>query len=79
MGSPTFVGLAASIAGTALAKVGVGGVITASLFKLTTMTKLQAAVLGTVVVAGVATSLMFSHQAQVKLREENKSLRQQMT
>jgi len=43
------------------------------------MTKLQASMLGTIVVAGVATYLVLQHQAQVKLREENESLRQHIS
>jgi preprotein translocase subunit SecD len=43
------------------------------------MTKLQASMLGTIVVAGVAAYLLFQHQAQVKLREENESLRQHIS
>ena len=40
------------------------------------MTKLQAAIIGTLVVAGLATTMVVQHQA--KLREENQSLRQQL-
>jgi preprotein translocase subunit SecD len=72
-------GMAASVAGTALANVAVGGVVSATLLELTTMTKLQAAIIGAVVVAGVATSLVFQQQAQVKLRQENESFHQQIT
>ncbi len=42
------------------------------------MTKLKLA-LGTVVVAGVATSLVIQHSAQNRLLKENDSLRQQIT
>ena len=43
------------------------------------MTKLQKTLItATIVVAGVATPLFIQHQAQVKLREENQSLRQEV-
>jgi preprotein translocase subunit SecD len=71
--------LAASVAGTALANAATGGgVPSAALLKLTTMTKLQAAIIGAIVIAGGAASFVFEHQAQVKLREENQSLRGQI-
>jgi len=41
------------------------------------MTKLKLGILGAIAVAGVATPLVIQHQAQVKLREVNASLRQQ--
>ena len=46
--------------------------------KAMTMTKLQAGIIGAIVVASVLTTLVIQHQAQVKLREENQSLRQQI-
>jgi preprotein translocase subunit SecD len=42
------------------------------------MTKRQTAIIGLVVVAGLATFLMIQHQSQVQLREENESLRRQI-
>jgi type II secretory pathway pseudopilin PulG len=41
------------------------------------MTKLKAGIIS-IVVAGLGSSLVIQHQAQVKLREENLSLRQQV-
>jgi RNA polymerase sigma factor (sigma-70 family) len=69
-------GLAAGISSAALAAAATGTGTTLTLLKLMTMTKLQAAIIGAVVVAGVATPLVVQHQA--KLREENQSLRQQI-
>jgi hypothetical protein len=43
-----------------------------------TMTKLKAGVIAAIAVAGVATPLAIQHQAQVKLHEQNLSLRQQV-
>jgi len=42
------------------------------------MTKLKAGIISAVVVAGAATPLVTQHQAQVKLREENRALRQEV-
>jgi hypothetical protein len=42
------------------------------------MTKLQAAIIGTLVVAGVATPLVIHHQTQTKLREGNRALHGQI-
>ena len=42
------------------------------------MTKLQAGIIGAIVVASVLITLVIQHQAPVKLREENQSLRQQI-
>src|SRR5208337_1178543 len=41
---------------------------------LLTMTKLQAAIFGAIVIAGGTASWVLEHQAQVKLHEENQSL-----
>src|ERR1039458_6229176 len=69
-------GLAIGISSAALAATAAGTGTTLTLLKLMAMTKLQAAIIGTLVVAGVATTLVVQHQA--KLREENQSLRQQI-
>jgi cell division protein ZapA (FtsZ GTPase activity inhibitor) len=70
-------GLAASAASTALASAATDSGSALSLIKLMTMTKLKAGVIAAIAVAGVATPLAVQHQTQVKLREENQSLRQQ--
>jgi len=71
------VGLAASISTAALA--GTAGTGTALTFlKFMAMTKLKAGIVGAIVVAGVMTPLVVQHQTQVRLREENQSLRQQV-
>jgi hypothetical protein len=68
-------GLAATLTNSSLAAAGTG--TTLPLLKLMTMTKLKLG-LGALVVAGATTALVVQHQAQIKLREENQSLRQQM-
>jgi RNA polymerase sigma factor (sigma-70 family) len=71
--------LAVAIASTAVlagAAVQTSTVIAAT--KAIAMTTLQKTLItATIVVAGLATSLVIQHQAQVRLREENQSLRQQ--
>jgi RNA polymerase sigma factor (sigma-70 family) len=69
-------GLAAGISSAALAAAAAGTSTTLTLLKLMTMTKLQAAIIGAIVVAGVVAPLVVQHQA--KRREENQSLRQQI-
>ena len=70
-------GLAASIAGTALAGAAIGGP-TLPLLKVMGVTKLKVGVIGAIVVAGVATPLVFQHLTKVKLAEQNRSLQQQI-
>jgi RNA polymerase sigma factor (sigma-70 family) len=71
------VGLAMTVAGSALA--GAAGPGTAlTLLKIMTMSKLKASILGTLVVAGVATPLVISRQTQSRLFQENEALRQQL-
>jgi len=69
------VGLATTVAGASLAGTAAGAGVTFTFVKLMTMTKLQSAIVGAVVIAGVATPLVL--QQQSKLREENQSLRKQ--
>src|SRR5215470_362201 len=69
------VGLATTLASASLAGTAVGAGVTFTFVKLMTMTKLQSAVVGAVVIAGVATPLVL--QQQSKLRAENDSLRRQ--
>jgi RNA polymerase sigma factor (sigma-70 family) len=69
-------GLAATLSGASLAGAATGTGTTLTLSKLMIMTKLQAAIIGAIVVAGVATTLVVQHQA--KLREVNQSLHQQI-
>jgi len=70
-------GLAVNIAGTALAGAAGGAGTTLTILKLMTMTKLKFGIIAALVVAGAATPLIIQHQAQVTLREENHSLREQ--
>jgi RNA polymerase sigma factor (sigma-70 family) len=67
-------GLAATLTSASLAAAGTG---TLTFLKLMTMTKLKLG-LSALVIAGATTALVVQHQAQIKLREENQSLRQQM-
>jgi RNA polymerase sigma factor (sigma-70 family) len=70
-------GLAASLAGTALAGAATGAGFSATLIKLASMTKIQAGVLGAVVLIGAAATVVVQHQAQAALRAQDESLRQQ--
>jgi RNA polymerase sigma factor (sigma-70 family) len=71
-------GLAATLASASLATAAVGTGTTLTLVKIMTMTKLKVGIISAVAVASVATPLAIQHQAQIKLREENQSLRQQV-
>jgi RNA polymerase sigma factor (sigma-70 family) len=68
--------LAATLGGASLAGAAAGTGTTLTLIKLMTMTKLQAAVIGAIVIAGVATPLVIHHQA--KVREESQALHGQI-
>jgi len=63
----------AALAGTAVA---IPATVTAA--EAITMTTLQKTFIAAIVVAGAATPLMVQHQSQIKLREENQSLRQRV-
>jgi uncharacterized protein YlxW (UPF0749 family) len=69
------VGLATTLASASLAGTAVGTGVTFTFVKLMTMTKLQSAIVGAVLLASVATPAAL--QQQSKLREENQSLRKQ--
>ncbi|HVM62931.1 MAG TPA: sigma-70 family RNA polymerase sigma factor [Verrucomicrobiae bacterium] len=71
-------GLAATISGAALAGAAAGTGTTFTFLKAMTMTKLKAGIISVIVIAGVATPLVIQHQAEVRLREENESLRRQI-
>jgi TolA-binding protein len=71
-------GLAASVATGALATTAATTSTTFAALKFMTMTKLKAGIISAVAVAGVATPLVMQHQAQVRLREKNQSLQQQI-
>jgi RNA polymerase sigma factor (sigma-70 family) len=70
-------GLAASIAGTALAVAAAGGGITLTLIKTMTMTKLKFGILGGIAVACLATPLV-QHRSHVNLLAENQTLQHQV-
>ena len=73
------VGLAVTISSMALANAAAGTGTTLTFLKAMIMTKVQAGIIGAIVVASVLTTpLVIQHQAQVRLHEENKSLRQQI-
>ncbi len=72
-------GLAATLTTASLAGAAAGTGTTLSVLKLMTMTKLQAGIVGAIVVASVATPLVVQHQSETKLREENEVLRQQVS
>jgi RNA polymerase sigma factor (sigma-70 family) len=69
-------GLAATLTNASLAATGTGTTLT--LLKLMTMTKLKLG-LSALVVASAATALVVQHQTQSELRDDNQSLRQQIT
>jgi RNA polymerase sigma factor (sigma-70 family) len=72
-------GLAGTISSVALAGAAAGtGTTILTLLKLMTMTKLKLG-LSALVIAGATTTLVVQHQTQIKLREENQSLRQQIS
>ncbi len=71
-------GLAAAISSVALAGAAAGTGTTLAFLKVMTMTKLQVGIIGAVIVASVLTPLVIQQQAQVRLREENQALRQQI-
>ncbi len=68
-------GLAASLTSASLAGASAMGT-TFSFLELTTMTKLQAGIIGAIVVAGVVTPLVIQHRAQARLRERDEMLEQ---
>jgi RNA polymerase sigma factor (sigma-70 family) len=69
-------GLAATVAGGALASVASAGA-SATLFKFMTLTKLKIAVVTAIAVAAVAVPVVVQHQSLAKLRDENQALQQQ--
>jgi hypothetical protein len=71
-------GLAASISGVALASAAAGGGAGLTILGIMTTTKIKAAVIGAIAVTGVATPMVLQHQEKVRLREENRSLRQRI-
>jgi len=71
-------GLAATLTSASLASAVAGTGTALGIMEVMTMTKLKAGIIGAVIVASVLTPLVIQHQAQVKLREENQSLRQQV-
>jgi RNA polymerase sigma factor (sigma-70 family) len=67
-------GLAFSVASAALVTSGAGAA-TLTVANFITMTKVKATILGALVVAGAGTPLILQHQANVRLRTENATLR----
>jgi RNA polymerase sigma factor (sigma-70 family) len=73
------VGLAITIStAAAIAEATLATTATATAIKTIAMTTLQKTLVTAVIVASVATPLVIQHQANVKLRNENRALRQQM-
>ena len=71
-------GLAVAISSAALAGAAAGTGTALTVFKLMATTKLKLG-LAALVLAGAATTLVIQHRSQVEVREENQSLRQQIT
>jgi RNA polymerase sigma factor (sigma-70 family) len=70
-------GLAVNIAGAALSSAATGTSTGLTFLKIMTMTKLKLGAIGALVVTGAAAPLVLQHQAQLKLVDENLTLRQQ--
>ena len=70
-------GLAASISAAALANAVAGGTFTSSLLKIMTTLQTKVAVSSVVAVIALGTFSFTLHRSQIKLRQENQSLRQQ--
>ncbi len=70
-------GLAVTISSVALSAAAAGTGTTLTLLKAMIMTKLELG-LGALLIAGATTALVVQHQTQIKLRDENQSLRQQV-
>src|SRR6266567_1970469 len=70
-------GLAAGLAGTALANLVAGSGAPLTFLKTLTMAKLKAGILGAVIAAGVATPLVIHYQTQARLRDRDSALQQQ--
>jgi RNA polymerase sigma factor (sigma-70 family) len=71
-------GLAAGIAGAVLAGTASGIGTTATLTNILMLTKAKLAIVGALLAAALATPVVVQHQTQVRLRDENVSLRQQV-
>jgi RNA polymerase sigma factor (sigma-70 family) len=71
-------GLAATVAGATLASAAAGTGMAAPLLNLLTAAKARIVLAGVVLAAGLATPLVIQHRSQVKLREENQLLREQV-
>ena len=69
-------GLAAVLTTASLAGAVAGTGITPAVLKFMAMTKLKAAIIGTAITAGLATSLVVQHQSLVKMRAERAALQQ---
>jgi RNA polymerase sigma factor (sigma-70 family) len=69
-------GLAATVAGTALTSAAAGG-ITTTLLKVVTMTKLKIAIVSAIAVTALAAPVVMQRQSIAKLREDNQALQEQ--
>jgi hypothetical protein len=76
--APVGLAITISTAGAAVAGTAIAATATVTATKAIVMTTLQKTLITATLVAGMATPLVIQHQAKVKLREENQSLRQQM-
>jgi len=70
-------GLAAGLAGVALANLAAGSGASLTFLKTITMAKLKAGILGAIIAAGVATPLVIHYQTQARLRDRDSALQQQ--
>jgi RNA polymerase sigma factor (sigma-70 family) len=70
-------GLAAMVAGSALATAAAGGGSALTLLKIMAMTKLKIGIVVGLVAASLVTTLVIERQAQAKLRKDDETLQQQ--
>ncbi len=71
-------GLATSVAGSALVGVAAAGGIASSAFKIMAMSKVTLGTISAVIIGALVTSMVVQHQALARLREDNRSLQQQV-
>jgi RNA polymerase sigma factor (sigma-70 family) len=71
-------GLAASLAGAALASGAARGGVSLTIVKALTMSKIKVGIVGAVAVATMGVPIVVQRQAQIQLHEENKSLGQRL-
>ncbi|MGA2660731.1 MAG: sigma-70 family RNA polymerase sigma factor [Verrucomicrobiota bacterium] len=72
------VGLAATVAGSALAGVGAASAASLNFLKIMAISKLQLGAIGVIVIGGLTTALVLQHQSLARYLEDSRSLQQQV-